>query len=136
MRTFHKMLGVILALLLLGVPYFGFSHGEKVVIKSPKPNAVVKGPSVTVTWDLTKGDRADHVHLYLNGKNTGPKPGSSATLTGLKPGRYSLELRVSTKNHKELGPKASEMFTVAAAGKKKMTGKVKTRSTWKPKSSY
>ncbi len=85
---------------------------SSVTITSPK-NGSTSSSTVTVTWILKKGSHADHVHLYLDGKNTGPKKNmDSYTLTGLAPGKHTIELRTATIDHVELGPSDSVTVVV------------------------
>lgn len=83
-----------------------------VAIISPRPNQVCTGNKVAVNWRADMGKDGNHVHLYLDGKLLGPKYGSSYTLSNLSPGKHTVELRLATKNHQELGPRSKVSFMV------------------------
>src|SRR5206468_5125960 len=75
------------------------AEGAGVKIVSPRPGQVVKGDRVPLEFKWTKGKRGHHVHAYVDGKLMGMFEGSRATLTGIKPGQHTLELRVSAADH-------------------------------------
>lgn len=84
---------------------------SSVAITSPKKDQMT-GPDVAVMWELKKGSKADHVHLYLDGTLKGPQYGDSYQLKGLKPGKHTIELKTTTKGHDILGPSDSVTITV------------------------
>lgn len=70
------------------------AEGASVKILSPKEGQLFKGDEVPVDFKLVKGKRGEHVHAYVNGKLMGMFKSEEGTLTGIKPGRHVLELRV------------------------------------------
>jgi len=48
---------------------------------------------------MTKGKRGQHVHAYIDGELMGMFESAKGTLTGVKPGKHTLELRVVTSDH-------------------------------------
>ena len=75
------------------------AEGASVKILAPKAGQVFNGDTVPLEFDLTKGKRGEHVHAYVDGELMGMFKSSKGTLTGIKPGQHTLELRVSTKDH-------------------------------------
>ncbi len=75
------------------------AEGAGVKIVSPKLGQVVRGDRVPLEFKWTKGKRGHHVHAYVDGKLMGMFEGSRATLTGIRPGQHTLELRVSAADH-------------------------------------
>ncbi len=89
------------------------AEGASVKIISPKAGQVFKGDSVPLEFELKKGKRGEHVHAYVNGELMGMFNSSKGTLTGVKPGNHTLELRVATKDHNtELDASARVTFSV------------------------
>ncbi len=75
------------------------AQGAQVKIISPKAGQVIKGDAVPVEFKLTKGKVGEHVHAYVDGEMAGMFKSSKGTLTGIKPGHHTLELRVATGDH-------------------------------------
>ncbi len=48
---------------------------------------------------MTKGKIGEHVHAYVDGEMMGMFKSAKGTLTGIKPGKHTLELRVATSDH-------------------------------------
>ncbi len=89
--------------------------GKAVVIKSPADNAVIRGSSVDVIFELrNKGKRGDHVHLYLDGRLVKPLHGRKVTYTinQLRRGNHVILIRLATKGHKILEPQDSVTIEV------------------------
>lgn len=103
--------GVCVSLLLaLAVPMvLGQQAGLKIL--SPKEGTTVS-QSVTLKWELKKAGNADHVHLYLDGDNQGPRYGTSAELKGLSSGSHTVRIIAATKSHQEIGPEATVKVTI------------------------
>jgi hypothetical protein len=75
------------------------AQGASVKIVSPKPGQVLKGGSVPLEFQLKKGKIGEHVHAYIDGEMAGMFKTTKGTLTGIKPGEHTLELRVATGDH-------------------------------------
>jgi hypothetical protein len=75
------------------------AQGASVKIISPKPGEVIKGDSVPLEFKMTKGKIGEHVHAYVDGEMAGMFKSAKGTLTGIKPGKHTLELRVATSDH-------------------------------------
>ena len=75
------------------------AQGASVKIVSPKAGQVIKGDSVPLEFNLTKGKIGEHVHAYIDGEMAGMFKGAKGTLNGIKPGQHTLELRVTTGDH-------------------------------------
>jgi Penicillin-Binding Protein C-terminus Family len=75
------------------------AEGASVKIVSPKAGEVLKGDQVPLQFKLTKGKRGEHVHAYVDGEMMGMFKSEKGTLTGIKPGPHTLELRVVTGDH-------------------------------------
>jgi len=75
------------------------AEGASVKILSPTPGQVFAGDQVPLRFNLTKGKRGDHVHAYIDGELMGMFMSNDGTLTGIRPGRHLLELRVVAEDH-------------------------------------
>ena len=75
------------------------AEGARVKIISPTAGASIKGDKVPLQFKLTKGKRGEHVHAYIDGEMVGMFSSEKGTLNGIKPGKHSLELRVTTADH-------------------------------------
>lgn len=82
------------------------AEGAEVEILAPRPMQVVHGDEVPLKYRLVKGKRGHHVHAYVDGvlmgmfqRDEGTLIGEG-TLTGVEPGRHTLELRTVTADHK------------------------------------
>ena len=76
------------------------AQGASVKIVSPKPGQVLKGDEIPLQFRMVKGNIGSHVHAYVDGQLMGMFETEKGTLTGIKPGRHTLELRVVTADHK------------------------------------
>jgi len=89
------------------------AEGASVKILSPKPGQPFKGDQVPLQFKLVKGKKGHHVHAYVDGELMGMFESDKGTLTGIKPGKHTLELRVVADDHQtELEAKDSVHFTV------------------------
>jgi Penicillin-Binding Protein C-terminus Family len=75
------------------------AEGASVKIVSPKKGEVIKGDQVPLRFKLVKGRQGSHVHAYVDGELMGMFQSEKGTLTGVKPGTHTLELRVVAKDH-------------------------------------
>ena|SRR5262244_804972 len=75
------------------------AEGAGVKIISPKAGEVLKGDQVPLEFKLTKGKNGAHVHAYIDGEMMGMFESEKGTLSGVKPGQHTLELRVTTADH-------------------------------------
>jgi hypothetical protein len=75
------------------------AEGASIKILSPKKDEVFKGEQVPLQFKLIKGKRGEHVHAYVNGEMMGMFKSEKGTLSGIKPGKHILELRVATGDH-------------------------------------
>lgn len=75
------------------------AQGASVKIISPKAGEVIKGDAVPLEFKMTKGKIGEHVHAYVDGEMAGMFKSAKGTLTGVKPGKHTLELRVATSDH-------------------------------------
>jgi hypothetical protein len=75
------------------------AEGASVKIISPKAGEVLKGDKIPLQFKLTKGKRGEHVHAYVDGEMVGMFKTTKGTLNGIKPGKHTLELRVTTADH-------------------------------------
>jgi hypothetical protein len=75
------------------------AEGASVKIVSPKKGEVLKGDQVPLRFKLVKGRRGSHVHAYVDGELMGMFETEQGTLTGIKSGTHTLELRVVATDH-------------------------------------
>ena len=88
--------------------------GASVKIVSPKAGQIFKGDEIPLQYTFVKGKKGAHLHAYVDGELMGmfsdPKKG---TITGIRPGSHTLELRVVTEDHTtELNATDKVRFTV------------------------
>ncbi len=87
--------------------------GASVKILSPKPGQVFSSDQVPLQFKLVKGQVGSHVHAYVDGELMGMFETDKGTLTGIKPGQHTLELRVATADHQsELNATDTVQFAV------------------------
>lgn len=87
--------------------------GASVKILSPKPGQVFSSDEVPLQFKLVKGKMGSHVHAYVDSELMGMFETEKGTLTGIKPGQHTLELRVGTADHQtELKATDKVRFTV------------------------
>jgi hypothetical protein len=75
------------------------AEGARVKIIEPASDQTFSGDTVPLKFELEKGKRGQHVHAYIDGELMGMFESTSGTLTGVKPGKHTLELRVVTSDH-------------------------------------
>ncbi len=73
--------------------------GASVKILSPKPGQIFSSDEVPLQFKLVKGKIGSHVHGYVDGELMGMFETEKGTLTGIKPGQHTLEVRVVTADH-------------------------------------
>ena len=89
------------------------ADGAAVKILSPKKEQIFSSDRIPLEFSLVKGKRGEHVHAYVNGELMGMFNSQTGTLTGIKPGKHVLELRVVAEDHKsELDATDRVSFTV------------------------
>lgn len=75
------------------------AEGASVKIVSPTQGQVFKGDRVPIHFKFVKGKKGHHVHAYVDGELVGMFESEKGTLTGIKPGKHVLELRVLMADH-------------------------------------
>jgi hypothetical protein len=76
------------------------ADGASVKILSPTKDQIFQKDQIPLEFRIVKGKRGHHVHAYVNGELMGMFNSQTGTLTGLKPGKHVLELRVVAEDHK------------------------------------
>jgi hypothetical protein len=74
-------------------------EGAKVKILTPGKDQVFTGDEIPLHFELIKGKRGEHVHAYVDGEMAGMFKTTKGTLTGIRPGNHTLEVRVVTADH-------------------------------------
>ncbi|MCC2643143.1 MAG: uncharacterized protein K0S45_3556 [Nitrospira sp.] len=80
--------------------------GSKIAITSPK-NGEKVGDTFELKYELVKGSKAEHGHVYLDGKPQKKFPG---TFKGLSKGTHEIKVQAATHDHDHLS--ASDSITV------------------------
>jgi putative copper export protein len=75
------------------------ADGAQIKILSPRDGEVFRGDQVPIRFELVAGKRGHHAHAYVDGELMGMFEGRNGTLTGISPGRHTLELRVVAEDH-------------------------------------
>ena len=96
-------LGIALASCLSGAQVFAedkpnkppIEDGSKVMITSPKDGEEVDD-SFELTYELTKGSQATHVHVYVDDQY---QKGFEGELKGLSKGDHKITVKGATKDH-------------------------------------
>ena len=89
------------------------AEGASVNILAPKDGEIFSGDQVPVRFQLVKGKRGGHVHVYVDGELMGMFIGDNGTLNGIPPGRHTLEAKVVAADHvTELDARDSVQFIV------------------------
>jgi hypothetical protein len=76
------------------------AEGASVKILSPRTGQVFEADSIPLEFEMKKGKRGEHLHAYVDGEMAGMFKTTKGTLTGIKPGNHTLEVRVVTADHK------------------------------------
>jgi hypothetical protein len=80
--------------------------GSKITIISPK-NGDKVGETFDLKYELVKGSKAEHGHVYLDGQPQKKFPG---TFKGLSKGPHEIKVQAATHDHDHLT--ASDTITV------------------------
>ncbi len=83
--------------------------GSEVKIVSPAAGAVIKGDSVDVQYELTKGNKADHVHCFVDGEY---QKKFSGIVKGLTLGKHEIKVVAADEDHELLAAEAAVMIEV------------------------
>ena len=106
MRVAMVVLGLSGVLVSAGSLFAEVDDGSLVTITSPKDGAKV-GETFELTYALTKGSKAAHAHVYLDGEPQKKFPGA---FKGLSKGKHEITVRAATHDHDHLA--ASDTITV------------------------
>ncbi len=88
------------------------AEGASVKILVPKPGQVFKGDEIPLQFKLVKGKQGHHVHAYVDGELMGMFESDKGTLTGVRPGTHTLELRAAMDHMIELNAVDKVQFVV------------------------
>jgi len=69
--------------------------GSKIAITAPKDGATV-GDTFDLKYDLVKGSKAAHAHVYLDGKY---QKGFDGTFKGVDKGKHEIKVQAATSKH-------------------------------------
>lgn len=102
-RIVFMGLGIALAGALVGAPVFAeekpaakpAEDGTKIVITSPKDGDEVDD-TFELKYELTKGSKATHVHVYVDGQY---QKGFSGQLKGLSKGDHKITVKAATQDY-------------------------------------
>lgn len=72
--------------------------GSKITITAPR-NGDSVGETFALTYDLEKGAKAAHAHVYLDGKY---QKGFEGTFKGVSKGKHEITVTAATHDHKIL----------------------------------
>ncbi len=116
LQAYPERLNILtwLGYLLSPAPRLEPAEGAKVTILSPKPGEIFHGDQIPLRYEFVKGKRGNHLHAYIDGELMGMfSDPTDGTLTGVRPGKHVLELRVTTADHlTELDATAKVNFVV------------------------
>ena len=106
MKGFSTMLLTAALMLSAGSLFAEVDDGSHIKITSPKDGATV-GETCELTYELTKGSKAAHAHVYLDGESQKKFPG---TFKGLSKGKHAITVQAATHDHDHLA--ATDTITV------------------------
>ena len=106
MKGFCAILFTVGVMLSAGPLFAETDDGSHIKITSPKDGATV-GETVELTYELTKGSKAAHAHVYLDGEPQKKFPG---TFKGLSKGKHAIKVQAATHDHDHLA--ATDTITV------------------------
>jgi len=95
------MFAVIVSIALAGgagVVLAADDDGSKIAITAPK-NGETVGDTFDLKYDLVKGEKAAHAHVYLDGKY---QKGFGGTFQGVGKGKHEITVTAATQDHKML----------------------------------
>jgi hypothetical protein len=75
------------------------AEGASIKILTPAHGQVFTRDEIPLRFELIKGKHGEHVHAYVNGEMAGMFKSTNGTLTGIKPGNHTLEVRVVMADH-------------------------------------
>ena len=106
-------LSILLALAYGILTWAAEDDGSQVKILSPQANAVIQGDTVELQYDLVKGTKAQHAHVYLDGQY---QKGFAGTFKGLAPGKHEIRVIAATQDDKVLAAESAVTVEVQAQG--------------------
>lgn len=106
MKGFCAMLFAAGLMFSAGSLFAEVEDGSHIKITSPKDGAKV-GETFELTYELTKGAKAAHGHVYLDGEPQKKFPG---TFKGLSKGKHEITVQAATHDHEHLA--ATDTITV------------------------
>lgn len=89
-----------------GVVLAADDDGSKITITAPK-NGEAVGETFELKYDLAKGSKAAHAHVYLDGKY---QKGFVSPFKGVGKGKHEITVTAATQDHKMLA--ATQTITV------------------------
>ncbi len=87
----------------------GEDDGSKITITAPADGATVDGASLELKYELAKGAKAHHAHVFLDGKY---QKGFKGTFTNLPAGKHEIKVVAATDEHKTLAAESAVTITV------------------------
>ncbi len=107
MRKLIVLAVIVLFVFVSGAPAIAADDdGSKITITSPKDGETV-GDTFPLKYDLVKGSKAAHAHVYLDGKY---QKGFDGTFKGVSKGQHEIKVTAATEKHDMLA--ASQTVTV------------------------
>src|SRR2546421_11260185 len=100
------MFGLIAMIALLGVQggispaLTGEDDGSQITITAPKDGDAV-GDTFELMYELVKGSKAAHAHVYLDGKY---QKGFDGMFRDVPKGKHEIKVTAATAKHDGLGP--------------------------------
>lgn len=83
--------------------------GSRIVIRYPKDGAVITGSDFELQYDFQRGELADHVHLYLDGRYQDQFP---REMMGLTRGPHEMRMVAATADHRLLKASSTVRFRI------------------------
>jgi len=91
------------------VAFAGEEDGSKVTIIAPADGTTVDGASVELKYELAKGVKAHHAHVYLDGQY---QKGFKGTFVNLPAGKHEIKVVAATDDHKTLAAESAVTIQV------------------------
>jgi hypothetical protein len=112
-RGHSSVLALALGIACVSLSWAAEDDGSQVKILRPENGAVIPESAIELQYELVKGQKAAHAHVYLDGQY---QKGFTGTFSNLLPGKHDIRVVAATKDHEVLAAEATITIEVQPAG--------------------